>query len=127
MQGWSLARKIQVSQTRILEWYTKHDGTSATYLFRRQGFTVLAYLAAKVCMIQKCKLILWFSDTGLEFPELKSHVKTYGKWLKEQFPGLEVETVIDYPKDRKGNRISFRDVILKYGYPILSKTSAVNP
>ena len=121
MQQWSLDRKIQVSQTRILEWYTKHDNQCYISFSGGKDSTVLAYLAAQVCMMEKCKLILWFSDTGLEFPELKSHVKTYRKWLKEQFPDLEIETVIDYPKDRKGNRILFRDVILKYGYPVLSK------
>lgn len=26
MQGWSLERKIQVTQTRILEWYIKNNG-----------------------------------------------------------------------------------------------------
>lgn len=25
MQGWSLERKIQVTQTRLLEWYQKND------------------------------------------------------------------------------------------------------
>ena len=26
MQSWSLQRKIQVTQTRIIEWYQKNDG-----------------------------------------------------------------------------------------------------
>jgi len=26
MQGWPLERKIRVSQTRIIEWYQRHDG-----------------------------------------------------------------------------------------------------
>lgn len=26
MQGWSLERKIRVTQTRILEWYMRYDG-----------------------------------------------------------------------------------------------------
>lgn len=26
MQSWSLSRKIQVTQTRIIEWYTKNQG-----------------------------------------------------------------------------------------------------
>lgn len=26
MQGWSLERKIRVTQTRIMEWYMRYDG-----------------------------------------------------------------------------------------------------
>lgn len=121
MQGWSLERKIQVSQTRILEWYLRYDNLCFISFSGGKDSTVLAYLAAQICQIQNCRLVLWFSDTGLEFPELKSHVKTYGRRLQERFPDLEVETVIDHPRDRKGSRISFREVLLTYGYPILSK------
>lgn len=121
MQSWSLDRKIQVSQTRLLEWYCRHDNQCYISFSGGKDSTVLAYLAAQICMMQKCKLILWFSDTGLEFPELKSHVKNYGDWLTDKFPGLEIETVIDHPTDRKGNRLTFRDVILTEGYPVIGK------
>ena len=121
MQNWSLDRKIQVSQTKILEWYARHNNQCFVSFSGGKDSTVLAYLAARVCRAENCPLILWFSDTGLEFPEVREHVKTYGAWLMEHLPGLQVETVMDYPKDRKGNRISFRDVVLTYGYPVLSK------
>ena len=121
MQNWSLDRKIQVSQTKILEWYARHNNQCFVSFSGGKDSTVLAYLAARVCRAENCPLILWFSYTGLEFPEVREHVKTYGAWLMEHLPGLQVETVMDYPKDRKGNRISFRDVVLTYGYPVLSK------
>jgi len=120
MQGWSLDRKILVSQTRLMEWYSKYENKCYVSFSGGKDSTVLAYLAAQVCKIKNCRLVLWFSDTGLEFPELRTHVKTYGKWLEETF-GIEVETVIEPPRDRKGNRILFRDVILREGYPIISK------
>ena len=41
-------------------------------------------------------------------------------WLKLTF-SIEVETIIDTPKDKNGKRILFKDVILNEGYPILSK------
>lgn len=82
--------------------------------------TVLADIAAQVCKMTNYKLTLWFSDTGLEYPEIKVHVKSFGKYLEDKY-GIEVETVIDYPKDRNGNRVTFRQVIEKYGYPIVSK------
>lgn len=120
MQGLSLDRKILISQTRLIEWYSKHNNACYVSFSGGKDSTVLAYLAAQVCKIQKCRLILWFSDTGLEYPEIREHVKTYGIWLEEQF-GIEVETVIEPPRNRKGERISFRDVVLREGYPIISK------
>jgi hypothetical protein len=66
-------------------------------------------------------LTLWFSDTGLEYPEVKEHVKSFSKYLQDTY-NIKVELIIDYPKDKDGKRISFRDVILDYGYPLLSKT-----
>ena len=121
MQAWSLERKIQVAQTRIMEWYIKNDKKCYVSFSGGKDSTVLADLAARVCSVLGCKLVLWFSDTGLEFPEIKNHVKTFGTWIEQQY-NVEVETIIDYPKDRKGNRIGFKDVILDKGYPILSKT-----
>lgn len=121
LQSMSLTEKIGVTQARLMEWYLRNDKKCYVSFSGGKDSTVLAYIAAQVCSILKCKLVLWFSDTGLEFPELKEHVKTYGDYLKSQFKDLEVETIIDYPKDKKGKRIIFKDVILNEGYPILSK------
>lgn len=38
---------------------------------------------------------------------------------------IEVELIIDHPKDKKGKRITFRDVIMTEGYPIISKEVAL--
>lgn len=46
-----------------------------------------------------------------------------GKYLEDKY-GIEVETVIDYPKDKDGKRITFRRVIEEYGYPLISKEVA---
>lgn len=121
MQGWSLERKIQVTQTRLLEWYQKNDNKCYVSFSGGKDSTVLADLAARVCKIQNCKLVLWFSDTGLEYPEVREHVKSFPKYIEDKY-GIEVELIMDYPKDRKGKRITFRDVILTKGYPLLSKT-----
>lgn len=51
---------------------------------------------------------------------MKEHVKAFPKYLKEKY-SIEVELVIDYPKDRKGNKITFRTVLERYGYPVISK------
>ncbi|WP_243099086.1 phosphoadenosine phosphosulfate reductase family protein [Clostridium sp. AF22-10] len=117
----SLEEKINVSITRIMEWYKYFSNRCYVSFSGGKDSTVLAYLTAKVCVLFDCKLILWFSDTGLEFPEVREHVKTFEKWLKSQFPKLDVETIITFPQDKNGKRILFKDVILNEGYPILSK------
>lgn len=121
MQAWGLQKKIQVTQTRLIEWYEKWEGNCYVSFSGGKDSTVLADLAARVCRANNHKLILWFSDTGLEYPEVRQHVKTFGDWLKDKYE-IEVETVIDFPKDRKtGKRITFKDVILTKGYPVVSK------
>ena len=123
MQGWDLNRKIQVSQLRIMEWFMKNDNKCYISFSGGKDSTVLADMAAKVCKMLNCKLVLWFSDTGLEFPEIKTHVKTFVDWLREKYE-IEVELIIDYPKDKNGKRITFRDVIFQMGYPLISKEVA---
>ena len=120
MQGWSLERKIQVTQTRLLEWYQKNDNKCYVSFSGGKDSTVLADLVARICKIQNCKLTLWYSHTGLEYPEVNQHVKDFAEWLERQY-GIEVNLIIDYPKDKNGKRITFRDVIEKYGYPMISK------
>ncbi len=120
LQSYDLGNKIQISIARIIEWYNRNDKKCYVSFSGGKDSTVLAWLAAQVCKLFDCKLILWFSDTGLEFPELREHVKTYSEWLKLTF-SIEVETIMDTPKDKNGKRIIFKDVILNEGYPILSK------
>lgn len=120
LQSYDLDNKIQISIARIMEWYNRNDKKCYVSFSGGKDSTVLAWLTAQVCKMFGCKLVLWFSDTGLEFPELREHVKTYSEWLKLTF-SIEVETVIDTPKDKNGKRIIFKDVILNEEYPILSK------
>lgn len=120
MQGWSLDRKIQVTQARIMEWYNRNNRKCYVSFSGGKDSTVLADITSQVCLVFNCKLVLWFSDTGLEYPELRDHVKKFPQYLKEKY-NIEVELIMDYPKDRSGKRIIFKDVILNEGYPILSK------
>lgn len=125
LQNEDTDRKVQITLTRIMEAYRKFDNKCYISFSGGKDSTVLAYLAAQICDLLKCKLILWFSDTGLEFPEVRDHVRNYEKWLKNRFPNLEIELIIDYPVDKNGKRISFRDVILTEGYPLISKEVAL--
>ena len=47
MQGWSLERKIRVTQTRIMEWYMKHGGQVFVSFSGGKDSTVLLDLARR--------------------------------------------------------------------------------
>lgn len=102
MQTWSLERKIQVTQTRIIEWYQKFNGKVYVSFSGGKDSTVLLDIARRLYPdIQAA-----FCDTGLEYPEIREFVKTKENvvWLK--------------PK------MNFRKVIETYGYPLISKEVA---
>ena len=99
MQSWSLERKIQVTQTRIIEWYQRNNGKVYVSFSGGKDSTVLLDLVRRIYP----DVPAVFFDTGLEYPELREFVKTIPNvtWLK---PGM-----------------NFRKVIETYGYPIISK------
>ena len=102
MQSWSLARKIQVTQTRIIDWYQKNDGKVYVSFSGGKDSTVLLDLVRRIYP----DVPAVFIDTGLEFPELREFVKTVHNvtWIK--------------PK------MNFKKVIQTYGYPLISKEVA---
>lgn len=102
MQAWPLERKIQVTQTRIMEWYMRWNGQVYVSFSGGKDSTVLLDLARR--MYPDIEAV--FIDTGLEYPEIKEFVKT-----KENVTWLR-------PK------MSFKQVIEKYGYPVISKENA---
>lgn len=99
MQSWSLQRKIQVTQTRIIEWYQHYEGKVYVSFSGGKDSTVLLDLARRVYP----NIEAVFMDTGLEYPEIRQFVKT-----KENVTVLR-------PK------MQFGEVIKKYGYPLISK------
>lgn len=71
MQGWSLERKIRVTQTRIMEWYMRYDGQVFISFSGGKDSTVLLDLARRVYP----DIPAVYVDTGLEYPELRDFVK----------------------------------------------------
>ena len=67
MQSWSLERKIQVTQTKIIEWYLHHDGACSVSFSGGKDSTVLLDLVRRI--FPDVEAI--FADTGLEFPSVK--------------------------------------------------------
>ena len=102
MQGWSLQRKVQVTQTRILEWYIKFGGQVFISFSGGKDSTVLLDIARRAYP----DIPAVFVDTGLEYPELREFVKTKENvnWLRPRYP--------------------FSQIIEKYGYPVISKEIA---
>ena len=100
MQAASLNTKIALTKTRIREW-VKEFGEDGVYVSFSGGkdSTVLLTLARQEYPDMKAV----FVDTGLEYPEIREFVKTWDnvEWLR--------------PK------MNFRQVIEKYGYPMISK------
>lgn len=99
MQSWSLQRKIQVTQTRIIEWYQKNNGKVYVSFSGGKDSTVLLDLARRIYP----DIPAVFVDTGLEYPEIKEFVKS------------KDNVTIIRPK------MNFRKVIETCGYPLISK------
>lgn len=103
MQAWPLSRKIQVTQTRIIEWCIKNNGQVYVSFSGGKDSTVLLDLARRIYP----DIPAVFIDTGLEYPEIRDFVKDTDNvtWLR--------------PK------MNFRKVIETYGYPLVSKEISV--
>lgn len=98
-QSWSLNRKILESSKRIIEWYEAFDGYVFISFSGGKDSTVLLDLVRKIYP----EVVGVFVNTGLEYPEIKSFVKSIDNiiWLKPEIP--------------------FHKIIKKYGYPVISK------
>jgi 3'-phosphoadenosine 5'-phosphosulfate sulfotransferase (PAPS reductase)/FAD synthetase len=102
LQSMPLEMKIQKSIAKIMEWYTRHDGLVSVSFSGGKDSTVLLHLVRQIFP----DVPAVFVNTGLEYPELVAHVKSF-----------ENVTILR-------PALNFRGVIEKYGYPIISKDVA---
>ena len=102
MQSWDLQRKIQVTTTRIIEWYEHFGGSVYVAFSGGKDSTVLLDIVRRIYP----DVPAVFCDTGLEFPEIREFVKQHDN------------VVILRPE------MNFRKVIETYGYPVVSKRVA---
>jgi len=101
MQSLPLRHKITMTKKRIEGWYDAFDGQVYVSFSGGKDSTVLVDIVTDMGLTD---VPIVFVDTGLEYPELREFVKSYGDrvtWLK--------------PK------LNFRKIIEKYGYPFISK------
>jgi len=92
--------KLLLTKMRIQQWYEHWDGNVYIAFSGGRDSTVLAHIALQ--MYPDIPLV--FNNTGLEYPEIKSFVKSFGDkvvWLK--------------PK------MTYQAVVEKFGFAIVSK------
>lgn len=97
-----LERKIQITQTRIIEWYNHYHGNVVVSFSGGKDSTVLLHLVRSIFPDVKAV----FSNTGLEYPEIQKHV-------------MSIENV-----DIVRPTMRFDEVISTYGYPLIGKEVA---
>ncbi len=99
MLSLDLDAKIAMTRARIKGWYDYFDGEVYVCFSGGKDSTVLLRLVREMYP----EVPAAFTDTGLEYPEIRDFVKTFDnvEWLR---PAM-----------------NFRPVIEKYGYPVVSK------
>ena len=102
LQALPLDIKIRKTEQRIREWYEHWEGGVYVSFSGGKDSTVLLDIVRRLYP----DVPAVFSDTGLEYPEIKEFVKT--------FPNVTIVR----PKH------SFKGILTKYGYPIISKEVA---
>ena len=102
LQALPLDIKIRKTEQRIREWYEHWEGGVYVSFSGGKDSTVLLDIVRRLYP----DVPAVFSDTGLEYPEIKEFVKT--------FPNVTIVR----PKH------SFKEILTKYGYPIISKEVA---
>lgn len=113
-QAETLDQKEQRSLAKIAEWYSHWNNEVYVAFSGGKDSTVLADLCAYWCSVIDKPLYLMFVDTGLEYPEIRKHVKFFAEWLREKY---KVHVVLDIERPK----MRFDEVITTYGYPLISK------
>jgi 3'-phosphoadenosine 5'-phosphosulfate sulfotransferase (PAPS reductase)/FAD synthetase len=101
-QSLPLEAKVRLSMERIREWLDRWDGDAYVSFSGGKDSTVLLDLARRV----DPSIPAVFADTGVEFPEVRSFVKTIPNvnWLRPKMP--------------------FASVVREHGFPVVSKNVA---
>ena len=114
MQSLTLRAKKRMTFDRVKGWYEEFgDDVYFSYSGGKDS-TVLLEMVAKFCKEYGYTLYVVFCDTGLEYPEIRKFAEQNARRIAEKY-GIEMQFVRLKPD------MIFRDVIIEYGYPIISK------
>lgn len=102
LQALDLEHKLIITRGRIQEWYEHWDGRVYVSFSGGKDSTVLLNIVRS--MYPEVPAV--FCDTGLEYPEVRSFALSWPNVVKRT------------PK------MTFKQVIEKYGYPVISKRQA---
>lgn len=100
LQSLPLDLKVMMTKQRIREWVAHYGENGVCVSFSGgKDSTVLLHLVRE--LYPNVKAV--FSDTGLEYPEIREFVKTIDNvdWVKPE--------------------LTFREIVVKHGYPVFSK------
>lgn len=114
LQAQSLAEKFQRSLGLVSTWYAKWEQQVYVSFSGGKDSTVLADICARWCKLIGCPLYLVYSDTGLEFPEIRKHVQDFAEYLRKKY---DIEVVLEILRPE----MRFDQVVKTCGYPIISK------
>ena len=103
LQALPLELKVMKTQQRIKEWvqYYGENGVAVSFSGSKDS-TVLLHLVRK--LYPNVRAV--FSDTGLEYPEIREFVKSIPN--------------VDWVKPKQ----TFREITIEHGYPLFSKEVA---
>ncbi|MDP8268204.1 MAG: phosphoadenosine phosphosulfate reductase family protein [Candidatus Tenebribacter davisii] len=102
LQSLSLSEKIKITRERIIEWYEYWEGKVYISFSGGRDSTVLLHIAKSIYP----DISSVFINTGLEYPEIKNFAQSFDNVTSIR------------PK------MPFHKVIEKYGYPVISKSTA---
>lgn len=114
--------KRSFSLYRVKEWHDYWDGNVYVSFSGGLDSTILSYIVCEAYVRYQLSdtVYLVFSDTHMEFPEIRKFVPEYANWLQEKFPDLKIQLDIIGPKDGW----NFKKVCEEEGFPIISKETA---
>jgi hypothetical protein len=99
---------------RIKGWYETFDENVYFSYSGGKDSTVLLEMVAVFCKEYGYTLYVAFCDTGLEYPEIRIFAEANAKRIAEKY-GINMVFVRLRPD------MNFRDVLIEYGYPVISK------
>ncbi len=123
MQEMDLEDKLIRTDEKMYEWELFTKGNWYVSFSGGKDSTVLLYLACQFLNRYReipHPLYVVFSDTGLEYPEIRKFVPRYIQWIERKFPRL----TINYQRVRP--KKDFMSVTQRFGYPVISKVVSHN-